>query len=530
MSLQTITLILAFVTGFLSLSLEIIWFRIVDFTREGLPETFGYVLGAFLIGIAFGALIAGRLSLQKNLNVFKLTACLLISATFLSCFSIPLVAQVITVSYPVGLALCLLFIALVACAFGVIFPLLCHVTIGSNESIGRKVSYIYLANILGATISPLVTGFYLLDHFDLSTIVAAIATISALASVVLYAGSSSSVKQKLVFAVGTLALSAVLLLANTSLYENIFAKLQYKTNWSKTGPFTFPGGGPFKYVVENRSGLITVKPSTYGGDVIYGGGFYDGRFNIEPNFDANGIRRAFLVAALHKNPSEVLQIGLSSASWALVLDAYEPIKSFDIVEINHGYAEVIRHYPQHSRVLESDKAKVHFDDGRRWLNRNPDRKFDLIVMNVTFHGRNNATNQLSVEYLEIVKSHLKPGGVAYYNATSSEDVFFTAAQVFKHIMKIDTFVAASDLPFGLNQQTVFDNLQKFTREPIKAMYQTRIHPPLFRKLSKTQLVDIGDRYRNRTDLVKITDDNMATEFRRVSPMGGVSWISFLGKL
>ncbi|MCZ6488394.1 MAG: hypothetical protein O6703_09490, partial [Gammaproteobacteria bacterium] len=196
MNLHSVALILAFLTGYLSLSLEMIWIRVVDFTRHGQPETFGYVLSAYLIGIALGAVIGGRLSLKKNSNAFKLTAYLMITAAFLTYFSIPVVAEVITVSYQLGLTLCFLFISLVACAFGVIFPLLCHATIEPGEAVGRKMSYIYLANIFGATISPLLTGLYLFDHFSLSTIVMAIAVLSVMVSVVLYAGSSSSSRQK----------------------------------------------------------------------------------------------------------------------------------------------------------------------------------------------------------------------------------------------------------------------------------------------------------------------------------------------
>ena len=172
-------------------------------------------------------------------------------------------------------------------------------------------------------------------------------------------------------------LSAVAFQTNTPLYEDIYAKLQHKGRYSEKGSF--------KYVVENRNGLITVGKAKFGGDKIYSGGVWDSRFNINPVFDQNGIKRAYFVTALHRKPIETLEIGLSSASWALVLDAYGAIESLDIVEINHGYPEIVRHYPQQSRVFESDKVKLHFDDGRRWLNRNPERKFDLIVMNHELH-------------------------------------------------------------------------------------------------------------------------------------------------
>jgi len=523
MSPRSVTLMLAFLTGYLALSLEMIWIRIIDFTRHGLPQTFGFVLSAFLLGIALGAYIAGRLSLHRDNDVFKPVSYLLIAASFLTFFSIPIVVETITVSYQVGLAMSFLFITLVACAYGAIFPMLCHAAIGSTESVGRKISYIYLANILGATLAPLLTGLYLFDYFSLPTIVLGIAALSAFASVALYIGlSSSSSSRKLIYAVGLIVLSAVAFQTRGTLYEDIYAKLQYNTDWSNKGPF--------KYVVENRSGLITVEQAKYGGDPIYGGGIWDGRFNIDPVFDLNGISRAYFVGALHRKPIDVLEIGLSSASWALVLDSYELIESLDIVEINHGYPEVVRHYPEQSRLFESDKTQLHFDDGRRWLNRNPARKFDLIVMNTSFHGRSNITNLLSQEFLEIMKSHLKPGGVVYYNTTYSEDVIFTAAHVYMYILQYENFIAVSDAPFDLSRQEIRNNLKKFSKGPMAAMQLSKIHKPVVGNLVATDLVDISKDYRNRSGLIKITDDNMATEFPRVSQAAGVSWAAFLAKI
>jgi spermidine synthase len=68
-------------------------------------------------------------------------------------------------------------------------------------------------------------------------------------------------------------------------------------------------------------------------------------------------------------------------------------------------------------------------------------------MNTTLHWRAYATNLLSIEFLEILKSHLAAQGVVAYNATGSPDVYETAGRVFSFVRKYDTFVYASDHDF-----------------------------------------------------------------------------------
>jgi len=47
-------------TGFASLGVETLWIRLAGFANGNTPQTFGLVLGVFLLGIALGALAGKR--------------------------------------------------------------------------------------------------------------------------------------------------------------------------------------------------------------------------------------------------------------------------------------------------------------------------------------------------------------------------------------------------------------------------------------------------------------------------------------
>lgn len=62
--------VVSFFSGFLSLSLEIIWMRIISFAGMSVPQAFSYTLALFLIGIAIGANIGKRLcKISKKINL-----------------------------------------------------------------------------------------------------------------------------------------------------------------------------------------------------------------------------------------------------------------------------------------------------------------------------------------------------------------------------------------------------------------------------------------------------------------------------
>jgi spermidine synthase len=234
----------------------------------------------------------------------------------------------------------------------------------------------------------------------------------------------------------------------------------------------------------------------------------------DPLLNSNLIDREYMVAALHPDRKEVLEIRLSSGSWARVVANHTGVERLTIVEINPAYEDVLRHYPEIASLLDDPKVVVHYDDGRRWLNRNPDRKFDFILLNMTFHWRDQAKNLLSDEFLRLCPAHLKEGGVFFYNTTQSEDVAYTAAQVFRYVARYANFVAASDRPFPDSTAQKRRNLLRFEQNgrPVFAEEDPALREVLD-KLAASDLSDRAEALRRQEGLWHIRDDNMAPEFK-----------------
>jgi predicted membrane-bound spermidine synthase len=151
-------------------------------------------------------------------------------------------------------------------------------------------------------------------------------------------------------------------------------------------------------------------------------------------------------------------IGLSSGSWAQVIANNPAVASLTVVEINPGYLRLIRDTPAVASVLRNPKVTVITDDGRRWLRLNPGRRFDAIVSNTTFFFRANVSNLLSAEFLALIKDHLKPDGIFFYNTTGSSRVQRTACLSFPYGARFTNHMVVSLSPiawdFGRWRQTL----------------------------------------------------------------------------
>ena len=484
--------------GFISLSLEILWFRLLGFLTASRPEVFGMLLAAFLVGIASGSLRAQRFGHDDALARTRLAHDLLFAAAG-AFLAVPLISFVTAAAgKAIGLDVAYVGAGLIAFWCGGVFPAIVHLASRDREGATSQVATLYFANIAGSALGPLLTGFLLLDHVDLGPAMA-IAAATTLAFAVALAPRGMHAGRFAAIAIGAVVVAA---LAYGPLYTGHMERLQHAKF----------GSPPFRHVIQDRTSIITVDAASE--DIMYGHGIYDGRFNIDPVVNSNLIERAYMVAGLHRAPRRVLEVGLSTGSWTKVLSGLDGLEELHVVEIGRGYGKVIARYPLIATVLSDPKVKIHLDDGRRWLASHPEQRFDVIVMNTTFPWRSNSTNLLSKEFFELARSRLNPGGVVYYNALGSDHTPFTAAHVFRHVVHYSSMVAASDAPFDMSIDERRANLLRFRGTDGKPLFERDAE---FRhkleSMLASPLADVRGELLARRDLLLVTDDNMATEYK-----------------
>jgi len=259
---------------------------------------------------------------------------------------------------------------------------------------------------------------------------------------------------------------------------------------------------------------------------VFGHGMYDGRFNTDLVHDSNGIVRPYALSLLHAAPREVLMIGLSTGSWAQVIANNPQVASLTVVEINPGYLALIAAAPEVASVLANPKVRIVTDDGRRWLRANPGRHFDAVVSNTTWHFRANVTNLLSTEFLGLVKAHLRPAGIFFYNTTDSERVQRTGCLVFAHGGRFTNHMVLSERPIDWDFARWRRVLESYRIDGRPVLDTARDRSALERILSWQASLAPGaagdtarpiepcsDILARTAGKAPVTDDNMGSEWR-----------------
>jgi spermidine synthase len=494
--------------GFVALSYEILWYRVYSFFTWSSAATFGVLLAVYLLGVALGSW-ASRVFCRSRPTAGEAKelaplAAFFLAANTLSFLVVPILARTLAASNGA-----LAIIAVAAGAMGAVLPLASHFAIAPDDRAGAKLSYLYVANIVGSAAGSLLTGFVLLDAFPL----ARACLVISIVGYVTCAGLFIAARRWVAGGVGlTAGLACFAIFGSAKLFDRVWERMYFKEKFEEDDRFA--------YVVENKHGVIAV---TTDGTVL-GGGAYDGRISTSLVDDRNGIVRAYAIGAVHPRPRDILMVGLASGGWAQVLVHHPETEHLTAIEINDGYLDVIRRHEAVKSLLENPKFSVEIDDGRRWLQRHPNRKFDLIVMNTTWNWRAHSTNLLSNEFMQLVRRHLLEGGIFFFNTTSSPDAKKTALSAYPYGMRIYNFIAVSDSPMTLDKGRWRDLLMRWQIDGVPVIDTNDAHvraelPRIIGYLDTFDRPPIPEGMEPRESVLAsvqdariITDDNMVTEF------------------
>jgi SAM-dependent methyltransferase len=160
---------------------------------------------------------------------------------------------------------------------------------------------------------------------------------------------------------------------------------------------------------------------------------------------------------------------------------------------------------------------IHIDDGRRWVRRNPQARFDLIVLNTTWHWRSYSSLLLSQDFVRMCKSRLRPGGVFAYNTTELPDAYETLASVFSHVYKLHNFAVGSDHELSLTDASFAETLRamRVNGAPVIASWDEAATRKIHADVS--EFIPYAE-YRRRVVALGrqpeiITDQNVVGEYR-----------------
>lgn len=498
---------LALATGLISLSMEVLWVRLVSYSFHSAPQSFTFVIMFYLIGIALGAVIGKRFC-RPGINLWVVSGVALMLASMCNLLGPWAYAHLVFANqefpnhwWMIGGTIILVTSLLTS----IVFPIAHHLgTPHTTTRVGHAISRVYVSNIFGATLGPILTGFILLAYVTTQQAFIMLAILTLCVAIYCFWG----LLNKYIVSVCSVMLATQIALLAVLNGHSLMARVSTL------------GYGDIMRMVENQYGIVTSYSGPFAkfpkNRVIVGNNAYDGSTNLDPVFNYNGISRVIIMSALVDQPKRVLLIGLSIGTWLKLVTSFPGVEAIDVVEINPGYLELIKDFPVHHLALSDPRVHLYIDDGRRWLKGHPDNKYDMVVMNTTYHWRAYTTNLLSQNFLNLVKQHMNAGAVLAYNSTYSLDALYTAASVFKHAYLYRSYIIAADFDWRSKMQTTAaaDKLAALQLDG-KPLFPANANAYITKYLHEPILSIEAAKKRKQInrELEIITDNNMITEFK-----------------
>jgi spermidine synthase len=383
------------VSGFASLGLEIVWFRLMLQFVIATTEAFTAMLATVLGGIAIGGLIAAWISRSPRDHYAALGVVQALTGVA-SVGSMTFLLWTVEHGWrTMGLWPAVLLAILPPSIFmGIGFPLALGIAgrrqgDDRQQDVARRVGAMYALNVAGAIAGSLLAGFVLLPRLG------SVNALIALAASFVASGLWLSLRRRRWIA----AIAVVAAFA-----------------WLARD---FPD--PFKVAIDRRYGdqllefwrhegaqtAVSVRASQFQ-HVLYLDGLHQA--NDQPEMVRLHRAIGHLPMVLHGNPKEVLVVGMGGGATPGAVSQY-PDARVQIVELAEGVRQAAQFFKHvNYDLLTQPNVTVRIDDGRNFLALT-DRRYDVVTADIIQPGHAGAGHVYSREYFSLVRNALKDDGV-----------------------------------------------------------------------------------------------------------------------
>ena len=395
------------VSGFVTLALEIVWFRVLVLYLESNTYAFSAMLAAVLAGIAIGSAVVTPF-LRRRADWYTVLIVVEALLAVVALASLGLLAQSYSLLDVVGsgytgpssstfTALTTLLVVFPsALLLGIAFPIGVLLWANTDEEAsdaGRRVGIFYAGNLVGAIAGSLVAGFVLIPVFGSRVSVVLLCAL-ILGSVVLLVAVDPARAR---LAVAGVAAFGFLVVAVGFVPDPSEAPLANR----------YPG----QTVVWSKEGVqttVSIQDDAEGQRAMY----LDGLPQASTAAGPVELHRMIgtLPMALHPKPENALVVGLGGGVTAGAL-AVASDADVRVVELSDEVIEGASFYKRvNHNVTDRDNVTFRVDDGRNFLLLTDD-EFDVITADIIQPQHAGAGKVWSVEYWRLVRDALAADGV-----------------------------------------------------------------------------------------------------------------------
>jgi predicted membrane-bound spermidine synthase len=427
---------LVFISGFLAIGYELVWFRIIGVLIKASPYAFATSLAVYLLGIALGSyaverFLRNRPDLSRTQLFFTLQfltglAVLVLVAGFVRLVDAGPFAQFAARSFQktlhpaswspgelLGVLVWPVYFQLVpTLLIGACFPLLASLALRRPDREGATVGRVYFVNTLGNLLGGVISGFVLLEILGSERTLLCFVAVNLLLLLLAPRRVAFGVAwlRRPVLVGAALGVAALLLPGPGQLYRPLYRD---------------PGPEFEAYLEEGVEGVVATFERgpvviNYINGLIHGG---------RP--DLSFAMETLEALSVADSVERVLVIGFGTGTITETLLRDSQVRNVTLVELSRALLRNLGKMQVFREILADPRLEIVIDDGRRHLLRS-ESSYDLILMDPLRTTTAYSNNLYSVEFFELLSQRLRSCGVFMVWTDDPHVLPRTVATAFEH--------------------------------------------------------------------------------------------------
>ena len=458
---------IAGITGLTSFVYEIVWIRLLSLLMGSSSHSFDQMLSAFILGLAIGSAVSGKLLKKDSLIVLSLAQ--IFMAFFALCtlyFHKPfweMMNEANQIFNPTNdgyvcwslfkYALSVLWMVPTSFFAGMTLPIITVILTRAFKS-EAPIGKVYGWNTVGSIIGSAGGGLLLLPLLQLKGALVLAAFLDFAIGFMLLVVYRKRFRYSVAFYVICAFMMLPSLLVNfdphliTSgafrAYKNLHPDEKIIVRDGKTATISFHESKVHYYIKTNGKADASLGK--------------DRSRPIEGD-ELTQAATAFMPMAVKDKPYDAAMVGFGSGMGAHYLLADPLLKDFDCVEIEQEMMDLAKgFYPWNSRGYDDPRIHIYIDDAQTFFLTNR-RKYDLMISVPSNPWVSGVASLFSHEFYTKMRRYIKPGGLwvqwiqtyefndqLFLNILKALDVAFPYVSLYKAPEEPDIIIIASDEP------------------------------------------------------------------------------------